>query len=264
MADAITPAIQLIDADVTGAELRADTVMIKNVNWTINPGDYWVVGGLPGTGKTDLLTTAAGLQRPGSGTHLLFGQNLQQLEEGEQLRQRLRAGFVFQNGGRLFHQQTVLENLALAVCYHQNASLEEVRERVGVILKLTELSGLERRRPSILTRNIHQRIGLARALMLDPEVLLIDNPLLGIDARQAFWWLDFLPRLSKGVAEFLHRRVTLVVSTDDFRPWRGQGTHFALVNAKKWSIIGSRADLEASQDPAVREVLAPEFQREES
>jgi ABC-type transporter Mla maintaining outer membrane lipid asymmetry ATPase subunit MlaF len=100
--------------------------------------------------------------------------------------------------------------------------------------------------------------------MLQPEVLLIDNPLAGIDARQAYWWLDFLPRLVAGIPEFLHRKLAIVVTADDFRPWREQGTHFALVNAKQWSIIGGRAELESSADPAVREVLAPDFLRKES
>jgi ABC-type transporter Mla maintaining outer membrane lipid asymmetry ATPase subunit MlaF len=257
-------AIQLINVDVTGAELRADTVTIKDVNWTVNQGEYWIVGGLPGEGKTDLLTTAAGLQRPGKGIHLLFGQNLYQLQEDDQLRLRLRVGFVFQNGGRLFHQHTVLENLSLPLCYHQNIPLEEARERVKTILKLVELEGSERRRPGTLTRNLHQRVALARALMLDPELLLIDNPLLGVDHRQVHWWLNFLPRLAAGVPEFLHRRMTLIVTTDDFRPWRDQGTHFALVHAKQWSLVGGRAELEATQNPAVREVLAPEFYRQES
>ena len=64
--------------------------------------------------------------------------------------------------------------------------------------------------------------------------------------------------------EFLHRKMTIVVTTDDFRPWRDQGSRFALVNDKQWSIIGGREDLEKSADPAVREVLAPDFLRKES
>lgn len=260
-----TPAaIELINADVTGAELRADTVMIQKVNWRINVGDYWVVGGLPGTGKTDLLATAAALQRPGAGTLLVFGRDLYRMHEGEQLRERLRVGMIFQSGGRLFSSQTIIENLALPLCYHRNITLEEARPRAQEILKLTELSGMERRRPHRLTRNLHQRVALARALMLEPEVLLIDNPLAGIDARQAFWWLNFLPKLAAGVPELLHRKMTIVVTADDFRPWRNQGTHFALVHEKKWSIIGGREDLEKSADPAVRDVLAPDFLRKES
>jgi ABC-type transporter Mla maintaining outer membrane lipid asymmetry ATPase subunit MlaF len=261
---AATPAIELVNADITGAELRADTIMIQHVNWRIEPGDYWIVGGLPGTGKTDLLSTAAGLQRPSQGMHVVFGRDLYRLDEGEQLKERLRVGMVFQNGGRLFSQHTVLENLALPVCYHRNCTLEETREQAQRILKLVDLSGMERRRPGRLTRNVHQRVALARALMLEPEVLLLDNPLLGIDARQSFWWLDFLPRLAAGLPELMHRRMTLVVTTDDYRPWRDQGTRFALVHAKQWSVIGGREDLEKSADPSVREVLSPDYIRKES
>jgi ABC-type transporter Mla maintaining outer membrane lipid asymmetry ATPase subunit MlaF len=260
----VTPVIELINADVVGAETRHDTVMIQKVNWRMEAGDYWVVGGLPGTGKTDLLGTAAGLQKPSAGTHLVFGRDLYQMDEGEQLRERLRIGMVFQSGGRLFSHQTVLENLALPICYHRNCNLEDARAQAQTVLKITEMSGFERRRPHRLTRNLHQRVALARALMLEPEVLLIDNPLAGIDARQAYWWLGFLPRLATGFPEFLHRKMTIVVTTDDFRPWRDQGSRFALVNDKQWSIIGGREDLEKSADPAVREVLAPDFLRKES
>lgn len=263
MADA-TPAIELIGADVTGAETRADTILIENVNWTIHQGDYWVVGGMPGTGKTDLLVTAAGLQKPACGAHLLFGSDLSTMEEGDQLRQRLRVGLIFQNGGRLFHQLNIIDNLALPICYHENIPQEEASDRVRAVLDLLELGHIERRRPGVMTRNLHQRIALARALMLAPEILLIDNPIGGVDARQGFWWLDFLPRLAAGLPLFLHRKITLVITTDDFRPWRDQGKSFALVHSKKWSVIGGRRELEASADPAVREVLAPEFSRKES
>jgi ABC-type transporter Mla maintaining outer membrane lipid asymmetry ATPase subunit MlaF len=257
------PQIELINVDVTGAELRADTVMVQNVTWTINEGDYWVVGGLPGTGKTDLLATAAGLQKPAAGTHLVFGRDFYRLDEFEQLRERLRVGLVFQNGGRLFGSQTILENLVLPICYHRDCTLEEARPHAQEILKLTELTGMERRRPHRLNRSLHQRVALARALMLNPEVLLIDNPLGGVDAREAFWWLDFLPRMAAGVPQLSNRKMTLVVTTDDFRPWRKQGNRFALVDSKKWSIIGGPDELEKSSDPVVREVLAPSYSRKE-
>ena len=81
--------------------------------WTVAAGDYWVVGGLPGTGKSDLLATAAGLQRPLRGTHLLFGEDLARLDEPALIQKRLRVGLVFENGGRLFNRLTVAENLAL-------------------------------------------------------------------------------------------------------------------------------------------------------
>jgi ABC-type transporter Mla maintaining outer membrane lipid asymmetry ATPase subunit MlaF len=262
MADA-TPVIEFVNADVVGAELRANTVVIHDVNWRVNAGDYWVVGGLPGAGKTDLLTTAAALQRPGKGEHFIFGENLARLEEGDQLRQRLRIGLVFQAGGRLFNQLNILENLALPICYHQNIPLDDARERVRAVLEFVELPHIERRHPRNLTRNILQRVALARALILAPEVLLIDNPLLGIDARQSYWWRTFLPKLLIGDPLFHNRPITLVVATDEFLSWRGQASHFALIHDKKWKIVGSRADLQSATDPAILDLLTTEFKSQE-
>ena len=262
MADT-TPAIELLNVDVTGAEWRANTVRIHDVNWKVQLGDFWVVGGLPGTGKTDLLTTAAALQRPGKGEHYVFGHDLARLEEGEQLRERLRIGIVFQGSGRLFMQLNVLENLALPLCYHQNITLEEARERVRAVLEFVELPNIERRRPANLTRTILQRVALARALMLTPEVLLIDNPLFGVDMRQAYWWRSFLPRLLKGTPLFKDRPITLIVTADEFINWRNVGNRFALVHDKKWKIVGTREEFEASTDPDVLDLLATEFNRQE-
>lgn len=258
-----TPVIEFINADITGAELRADTVVVGDVNWRIQAGDYWVVGGVPGAGKTDLLTTAAALQRPGKGEHYIFGQNLARLEEGDQLKERLRIGMVFQAGGRLFTQLNILDNMALPICYHENIPQEEAKERVRAVLDFVELPHIEKRHPRHLTRNILQRVALARALMLAPEVLLIDNPLLGIDARQAYWWREFLPRLVAGVPLFQNRPFTLVVAADELLSWRDQGSHFAVVHDKKWKIVGSRADLQSATDPAIIDLLTTEFKRQE-
>jgi ABC-type transporter Mla maintaining outer membrane lipid asymmetry ATPase subunit MlaF len=256
-----TPFIEMVGVDVAGAELRADTVVIHDVTWTVNAGDFWVVAGLPGAGKTDLLLTAAALQRPSKGTHLVFGKNLAQLEEDAQLQERLRIGMVFQSG-RLFNQLSVLENLALPICYHQNVHIEEARERVRAVLEFVELGHIERRHPRNLTRNILQRVALARALMLGPEVLLIDNPLLGIDPRQAYWWREFLPRLV-GKNPFQNRPIALVIATDEFLNWRELGTHFAMIHDKKWTLVGTREHLQGSTDLAVLDLMTMDFKREE-
>lgn len=258
--EASAPIIEFVDVTVTGAELRASVAMIEKVNWTVNAGEYWVIGGAPGTGKSDLVSTAAGLQRPGSGTHLLFGDELARLSEAEQLKRRLRVGLVFQAGGRLFSQLTVAENLALPVCYHGNLALEEAQPLVSRVLELTGLSGFSRRPAASLTRNLHQRVALARALMLKPEVLLIDNPLVGLDPRQAYWWMDFLRKLSRGHEIVDGRPMTLVVAADDLRPWREHATSFAVVHEKQWIPVGTREQLEASAAPEVRELLASDFE----
>jgi ABC-type transporter Mla maintaining outer membrane lipid asymmetry ATPase subunit MlaF len=254
------PIIELADVVVTGAELRSTVAMVEGVNWTVRVGEYWVVGGAPGSGKSDLLVTAAGLQRPGSGAHFLFGDELARLPEEEQLKRRLRVGMIFQGGGRLFSQLSVTENLALPVCYHGNVTLEEARPLVSAALEFTGLSGFARRPASSLTRNLHQRVALARALMLKPEVLLIDNPLIGLDPRQAFWWMEFLRKLAQGHPIVDGRPMTLVVAADDLRPWREQATHFAVVHEKRWIQVGGRADLDRSQAPEVKDLLASGFE----
>jgi phospholipid/cholesterol/gamma-HCH transport system ATP-binding protein len=258
--EAPPPVIELIDADITGAELRSSIKMIEGVNWSVRPGEFWAVGGAPGSGKSDLLLTSAGLQRPAAGHHMLFGQELARLPEEDQIKQRLRAGIIFQGGGRLFSQLSVAENLALPVCYHGNVTLEEARPLISKVLELTGLSGFARRPASALTRNLHQRVALARALMLKPELLFIDNPLIGLDPRQAFWWIDFLRKLAAGHPVADNRPINLIVSADDLRPWRGLATHFAAVHEKKWIPIGGAAELDASAAPEVRELLGTGFE----
>src|SRR6185503_1839481 len=106
------PILEMINVAVASAQSPV-TPAVEGVDWRVSEGDYWVVAGLPGSGKSDLLATAAGLQRPLSGTHLLFGKEPTQSPESELLSERLRVGLVFENGGRLFNHLTVAENVAL-------------------------------------------------------------------------------------------------------------------------------------------------------
>jgi glycine betaine/proline transport system ATP-binding protein len=248
------PLIELIDVNVAPAEAIHPQPIVQHVDWSILPHDFWVIGGLPGTGKTDLLATAAGLQKPLSGTHLLFGRDTNHLAEEELLREKLKIGFVF-GTGRLFPTTTVAENVALPICYHQNCSFEQAEPQVMTALKLTGLEQFARSRPRDVTRNLHQRIGLARALALAPEVLMIDNPLLGVDPRLGRWWIDFLCQLFHGTPEGA-RRMTLVVATDDFRPWKEVGRKFALIHKKKWTPIGTREQLGQYSDPILQELMS--------
>ncbi|MBI4324017.1 MAG: ATP-binding cassette domain-containing protein [Chloroflexi bacterium] len=241
------------------SSMAPETAAIEDVTWTVAAGDYWVVGGLTGTGKSDLLATAAGLQRPLRGTHLLFGEDLASLDETAVIQMRLRVGLVFENGGRLFHRLTVAENVALPLCYQRGGSMAEAKDQAEQILELTELSMLARHTAGRIARNWRPRVALARALVLEPEVLLLDNPLAGLDPRQTHWWLEFLARLSQGLRPWPDRKMTLVVATDDFRPWKDQGRQFALIKNKSWHSLGGTEALSSSEEPLLRELLAAEF-----
>jgi ABC-type transporter Mla maintaining outer membrane lipid asymmetry ATPase subunit MlaF len=107
-------------------------------------------------------------------------------------------------------------------------------------------------------RNWRKRVGLARALMLKPEVLLLDNPLTGLDLRHANWWLNFLEQLNKGCDFMGGRAVTLVVTAEDLRPWRNRARQFAVLKNKRLVVLGNWAQVEAASAEMVHELMIPE------
>ena len=232
-----------------------ERVVIDGVRWTVCAGDYWVVGGLPSSGKSDLLTTAAGLMRPAGGAIRLFGKDLSRLHEEERLQTQLRVGMVFGSGGRLFNNLTVGENLALPLRYHQNCAPGGAQERVHAVLQAMELPDVAHSTPATLNRNLRQRVALARALVLSPELLFLDNPLAGIDPRETRWWLDFLDALQKGHPLLEGRPLTLVAGTDDLQPWTSHGRQFAFIDHGRFVHVGGRSELMKMENQALRQLL---------
>lgn len=136
-------AIELAGADIGRHEGMgmapggaAAAPVLRAVDWAIEPGQFWVLCALAGSGKTDLLCTAAGLQRPLGGTHRLFGRDVAAMAEGELVRSRTRVAMVFADG-HVFSSLTVAQNIALPVAYHQEISPAELEERVASLLALT-------------------------------------------------------------------------------------------------------------------------------
>jgi phospholipid/cholesterol/gamma-HCH transport system ATP-binding protein len=231
-------------------------VVVEHVNWRVAAGDYWVLAGLQGSGKTDFLSVTAGLMPPASGSYELFGQPMPIFEEAR-LRHRLRLGLVFENG-QLFNHLTIFENVALPLRYHRNLTCPQAEGEVQSILEALELGPWADSTPGALGRNWQKRAGLARALALQPELLLVDNPLAGLDLRHLNWWLGFLDALSKGHPVTQGRRMTLVVSGADLRPWKDRAHKFAILKDKRLSVLGTWQQLEAASDELLHELLATE------
>jgi ABC-type transporter Mla maintaining outer membrane lipid asymmetry ATPase subunit MlaF len=243
--------------EVSAAALRDPaTIAAENVNWTVMPGDYWVVAGLQGSGKSDFLMMTASLTAPAAGSYTLFGEKMPIFDE-HRLKQRLRLGLVFESG-QLFNHLTVMQNVVLPLRYHYDLSSAEAKERAAQLLEIMELEPWADSTPGAIGRNWQKRVGLARALALKPEVLLLDNPLVGLDVRHMRWWLSFLKHLSKGHSLMDGHKVTLIVTTPDLRPWKAQARQFAILREKSFSVLGTWSQLESASSELVQELLLTE------
>ena len=218
------PLIELIDVEVL--DEATGRPLVRGVNWRAVRGEFWVIGGAPGCGKSAWLATAAGLNRPGRGTLRLFGNDLAIASERTQIACRRRLGFVFAHGGRLFNQLTVADNIALPLLYHEDGAPAEWPARVAAALTRAELTAVAHLKPSRLTARLRQRVALMRALIIPTEVLLLDEPLVGAGRHGEEWWLDVL-------GEQQQTGVTVVVATDDFRPWRAVANRWAVIQGEQ-------------------------------
>jgi ABC-type transporter Mla maintaining outer membrane lipid asymmetry ATPase subunit MlaF len=253
-ANAKAPSIIEMTGVTVGSLQDLNARVLEDVNWTVAAGDYWLIAGMHGSGKSDLLAMTAGLMPPQEGRYMLFGHDMPMYEDNL-LPERLRLGLVFANG-QLFHNLTVADNIALPLLYHRKISREAAMRHVQTLLELTELSQWANSMPGELGRNWQKRVGLARALILHPEVLLLDTPLNGLDLRHINWWLTFLGQLSAGHDFMEGRRMTLVVTAEDLRPWKNLGGHFAILQKKRFTVLGHCPKLTGHSEPLVKELLA--------
>jgi ABC-type transporter Mla maintaining outer membrane lipid asymmetry ATPase subunit MlaF len=239
--------------DVTVPRLRdPSATVLEAMHWAVAPGDYWAVGGLLGSGKSDLMALAAGLSRPLRGTLRVFGQELTARYEPDRPPALRKVGLVF-DGGQLLHHLTLAENVALPLQYFPGES--EPTDRIRALLDLTGIEPWLEKLPGQVSRNWQQRIGLARALALGPEMLLLDAPLTGLDPREAAWWLDILESLSTGHPIAGGRPITIIVTADDLRPWIEHARQFAVLRDRTFISLGDRAAALENAEPLLQDLL---------
>jgi phospholipid/cholesterol/gamma-HCH transport system ATP-binding protein len=171
------PLITVRALDVTFGRQR----VLRNINLTIPRGQTLAIIGESGCGKTVFLKTLIGLIQPTSGEINFDGRNLATLSDKELTAQRLRFGFVFQ-GAALFDSMTIGENVAFPL--HANDHLGEQKIQEIVLSRLAEVGlpeSIVHKKPAELSGGMRKRVGLARALAMDPEVILYDEPTTGLD-----------------------------------------------------------------------------------
>jgi ABC-type transporter Mla maintaining outer membrane lipid asymmetry ATPase subunit MlaF len=190
---------------------------------------------------------------PAAGSYRLFGHQMPIFDEAR-LKERLRMGLVFETG-QIFNHLTVRENISLPLRYHYNLGKAEAADRVNELLEALELGPWADSTPGAIGRNWQKRVGLGRALILQPELLLLDNPVAGLDLRHLDFWMKFLEELRKGHPFLKRRPLTLAVTTADLRPWRGGPHRFAILKDKKMTVLGSGAEAEQASATLLKDLI---------
>ncbi|HEX3773032.1 MAG TPA: ABC transporter ATP-binding protein [Polyangiaceae bacterium] len=157
-----------------------ETKVLKDVNMSIGRGHVAVIIGGSGAGKTTLLRILIGLERPSSGSVVVSGQDIANLNDRELNRMRRKFGMVFQYSA-LLDSMNVMDNVAFPMREHTKLPDKEIRAKVTEKLNSLGLENVERRFPSQLSGGMRKRVALARALMLEPEVIMYDEPTSGLD-----------------------------------------------------------------------------------
>jgi phospholipid/cholesterol/gamma-HCH transport system ATP-binding protein len=181
--EAVTQATAKIEVrDLTMA--YGDFVIQRDLNFSIDRGDIFIIMGGSGCGKSTLLRHLVGLKSPARGEIRFEGTSFWQADEREQRAMQQRMGVLYQSGA-LWSSMTLAENIALPLTEYTTLARAEIDELVSLKLALVGLAGFEAYYPSEISGGMRKRAGLARAMALDPEVLFFDEPSAGLDPVSA-------------------------------------------------------------------------------
>ncbi len=247
-------AIELRNVSILSSR-TPDEIIAKGVNWSIFENDFWVVCGFSGAGKTALMLTASGIQKPAEGDVFIFGNNIKYLSEDELANLRLKIGFVFEGRGNLFHDLTIAENIVLPLRYHLECSNEIAVQKASL---LAEFLGIEQyidSFPGDVPSHLLSRVTLARALITEPKVLFVDNPMRSLDVSQERWWIDKLLRLLKDKDSPAKQITTLIVAVSDLRLWINHIHKIAVLSSKGYKYF-CKDEIKEDIDSTLKELLA--------
>jgi phospholipid/cholesterol/gamma-HCH transport system ATP-binding protein len=226
-------------------------VVQRDLTFSVNPGDIFIIMGGSGCGKSTLMKHMIGLQEPAKGKVLFGGVSLWDAETEERKRMMMRFGVLYQSSA-LWSSMTLAENIALPLGEYTNLNPKEIKEIVSLKLALVGLAGFEEYYPSAISGGMKKRAGLARAMALDPEILFLDEPSAGLDPVSA----HLLDQLILELRESLG--ATVVVVTHELASIFAVGNNSVFLDpdTKTMIAVGDPKKLLAeSQDPKVRNFL---------
>ena len=244
----MTPIIEVIDVE-KGFET---TPVLKGVSLGLDKGETLVVMGGSGSGKTVLLRLIAGLLQPDTGQIRVFETNIERLTEEALLPIRRRLGYVFQ-GAALFDSLSVHENVAYPLREHTRLPEPEIRERVIHFLSLVGLGEhVLGQLPSELSGGMRKRVGIARALIAEPEVMLYDEPTAGLDPTNSKLVAELIVQMREGVCD------SSIVVTHDLDLARAVADRVAVLIDGRFAALGPPDEVMAEGNAAVQAFMAGE------
>src|SRR6185369_8701681 len=215
-------------------------VVLNGVTLNIEQGQSLVVIGASGTGKSVLLKHIVGLLKPDSGEVWFDGNRVDQMPERDLMDLRQRVGLLFQMGA-LFDSLDVCDNLAFPLVEHTRKSHDEIREVVAAKLEMVGLPHFERKMPAQLSGGQRKRVALARAIALDPEVILYDEPTTGLDPVRS----DVINQLILKLQREL--KVTSITVTHDMASAFKVADRIVMLHEGKLIFDGTPEEVKASE-----------------
>jgi phospholipid/cholesterol/gamma-HCH transport system ATP-binding protein len=223
---------------------------LRDISFSVPKGEALCILGRSGTGKSVTLKLMIGLLKADRGKVLIDGEDIGSLDEDGLSRVRRKMGFMFQSAA-LFDSFSLGDNLALPLHRLDNTKTkDEIRARVDQALDEVGLKKDKRKLPVELSGGMRKRAGLARALVLRPEILLVDEPSSGLDRITSSEIDELLMKVKT------ERHTTMVIVTHDIRGARRIGDHFAILDRGDLAGFGTASELEKSDNKLVREFIS--------
>jgi phospholipid/cholesterol/gamma-HCH transport system ATP-binding protein len=223
--------------------------VLRGLDLSVEPGSTFTILGGSGSGKSVCLKHMIGLLRPDAGRVLVEGRDVTGLSESEWVEVRRAFGMVFQSAA-LFDSLTILENVAYPIREHMDWPEDRVRERVRRCLEAVGLAGVEPQLPDELSGGMRKRVGVARAIALEPRIILYDEPTTGLDPANS----RRIGELIRSLQERLE--VTSVVVTHDLGLCFAISDRVALLREGVVALEGTADEMQASDHPEMKAFLA--------
>ena len=220
----------------------------RGVSFQLRKGEILGLFGGSGTGKSVILRSIIGLEHPDKGSIIFEGKNIVEFEERELFQIRTKIGYVFQNGA-LFDSLTVEENLSYPLIEHTQLSPQQIHKKVNQMLELIDMKGSNQLYPNELSGGMQKRAGLARATILEPEIILFDEPTAGLDPVNTKRLLDNIKKLkSKGITGiFVTHNIPSALEISD---------RIAILYNGKIFVIDTVDNIKKSDDPLVQSFVS--------